>query len=274
MHSLIHIPSHRELIRSCHILFGLEVQATPAFLNYLQISGIKTAFRQKAFATHPDIVTRDSSLVTNCSSHSFQDVKEAYDLLTGYIHRREKSSHLHKPYGSAPFTRQNYSACNGNRNDTVFSSSARMSGKNIPPGTGFQNNRTRSFFQGTLPPYPLLFGRFLYYSGIISWFNISQALVWQKTQRPLVGELSRKLGWLTMLETMQILKNGKNCQFGETAVQMGFLSDLQIRSILLRQKQLHKKIGSFFLEHDILTPEELQFLIVQQRLHNARYAPN
>lgn len=274
MRDLIHIPSHRELIRSCHILFGLEVQATPAFLNYLQLSGIKTAFRQKAFATHPDIIARDCSLASNGSSHSFQDVKEAYDFLTGYIHRREKSSRLHKPYGSASFTPQNFSASNGNRHDHFFTDSTRMSGKNFPPGSGFQNNRTRSFFQGTPPPYPLLFGRFLYYSGIISWFNISQALVWQKTQRPLVGELSRKMGWLTMLETMQILKNGRNSQFGETAVQMGFLSEVQIRSILLRQKQLHKKIGSFFLEHDILTPEELQFLIVQQRLHNARFASN
>lgn len=274
MHSLIHIPSHREIIRSCHILFGLEVQATPAFLNYLQLSGVKTAFRRKAFATHPDIVTRDPSMVAGCSSHSFQDVKEAYDLLTGYIHRREKSTRLHKPYGATPFVRQNYPAGNGNRHDTVFTSGQGMSGKNTHPGSGFQNNRTRSFFQGTLPPYPLLFGRFLYYSGIISWFNISQALVWQKTQRPLVGELGRRMGWLTMLETMQILKKGKNSQFGETALQMGFLSELQIRSILLRQKQLHKKIGSFFLEHDILSPEELQFLVVQQRLHNARYSPN
>jgi hypothetical protein len=49
-----HSSSHSELYHACRILFGTELQCSPEFLDYLQISGVKSAFRRRAMETHPD----------------------------------------------------------------------------------------------------------------------------------------------------------------------------------------------------------------------------
>ena len=42
------------ITEACTILFGEEFAADTATLNYLQVSGIKTAFREKVKECHPD----------------------------------------------------------------------------------------------------------------------------------------------------------------------------------------------------------------------------
>ena len=46
---------HKELFKACNILFGSEIDTNMDFLYYIQTNGIKSAYRKKAFQTHPDL---------------------------------------------------------------------------------------------------------------------------------------------------------------------------------------------------------------------------
>jgi len=41
------------LFSACRVLFGPQVEITLEFLNYLQESGVKDAYRRRARETHP-----------------------------------------------------------------------------------------------------------------------------------------------------------------------------------------------------------------------------
>ena len=48
------VVAEEELYRSCRIIFGRDLKVSPDFLQYLQLSGIKKAYRKKALEFHPD----------------------------------------------------------------------------------------------------------------------------------------------------------------------------------------------------------------------------
>lgn len=58
--------------------------------------------------------------------------------------------------------------------------------------------------------------------------------------------------------------------FGQTAVQLGLLNQSQLQILIAHQARLQKKIGEFFLEHNLLPPEKLRRLIIEHQKHNDR----
>ena len=99
---------------------------------------------------------------------------------------------------------------------------------------------------------------------------IVQALVWQRSQRPRLGEIGRRLGMLNEEDIQQILKIRTVFQpFGESAVKLGLLTDMQLRTLISYQQRLQKKIGQYFVEKNIVQPAEFNELLKKFRRHNA-----
>jgi hypothetical protein len=264
-----------DLVRACRILFGSDLQINRDFLEYLQLAGVKSAFRKKAIETHPDKVAGKGELIRSRHAALFMEVQQAYRDLALFLEAREKGfrlppqSTLHRP----PFT---HAAADRGRRP--------QERQKADPGARWQPGKahggrpdaaagTGRFYQGPLPERPLRFGHFLYYSGAISWQMIIEAIIWQRAQRPRLGQLGQRFGWLTVPEVIEILRDSKLAQpFGQTAINLGLLNERQVKLLLLQQQRLHKKFGEFFLHEKILTANQLQELLVRFKEHNARLA--
>ena len=62
-------------------------------------------------------------------------------------------------------------------------------------------------WQGGLPRKQLLLGRFLYYSGVISMTSLIEAIVWQKSKRPMVGKIAVRWDWLDQTISGQLFSD-------------------------------------------------------------------
>ncbi len=134
--------------------------------------------------------------------------------------------------------------------------------------------RTRKNLQpaGTiLPEKQLLFGRFLYHTGIVDFRQIVQALAWQKTGRLKLGELAVKFGYLDRNAVNVILNrtsDSGNSRFGRTAWELGLLTQDEIQKLLQYQRRQQKKIGQFFVEQGVINRVELDVLLSRWQEHN------
>lgn len=123
--------------------------------------------------------------------------------------------------------------------------------------------------RNVLPEKQLLFGRFLYYTGIVGSRQIIQALAWQKSGRLKVGELAVRLGYLQR-DSINVILNSAcgNSRFGVTAWELGLLQKNEIQKILQYQRRQQKKIGQFFVEQGVINRAELEVLLSRCRDHN------
>lgn len=245
------IATERALFHACAIIFGPGIHISREFLEYLQLSGIKSAYRRRAMETHPDRAVMADEQSKRERHDLFHSVQQAYENLLAFHDAREKGLRLFPAPG------------HGRRPDR-----APWQRDSAAPGRPSSWNST-DLYQGPLPNRPLLLGHFLYYSGRISWRTIIQALVWQRTQRPRLGELGIRFGLLAEHDILHILRNRlPRRSFGQTALDLLLLSEPQLQFLLLRQKQLQKKFGGYFLEKNIFTPAELRELLRQCQRHN------
>nr|MBF0223802.1 DnaJ domain-containing protein [Desulfobulbaceae bacterium] len=281
-----------ELMRSCQILFGSDKNITRSFLEYIQLSGIKSAYRKKAFETHPDVVASKQGQTDDQNGDLFQIVQQAYENLRCYLQAREQGFrfksparpiHTVHPQRPAPRNASHQSAASHKTAKKQWSGAQKNSSAHAETSAkcgGFKqthsNRYTNSSSQtvgASIPSRQLLFGHYLYYSGIANWHTIVKAIVWQRTERPRVGEIAHKYGWLTNKDILTILKGRKlSDSFGKSAVAMGLLTEGQLRIILLQQKTLQKKFGQYFIHNKLLTPFELQRLVHRFYTHNTTFS--
>jgi hypothetical protein len=124
-----------------------------------------------------------------------------------------------------------------------------------------------------MPSRPLLFGHYLYYSGAITWRTIVAALIWQRKQRPRLGELGYRLGWLRPHDIQSIVCDRHDpLPFGESAIQRGLLTAMQVRVLLYRQQQSQRKFGEYFLEKRLMSGAGLERRLHEFHTHNGRFA--
>lgn len=283
------VAAEQELYRACRIIFGPDLTVSREFLEYIQFSGVKSAFRKKAMETHPDRLTGHDDLARKRSAHMFHAVQQAYEKLMQYLEAREKGFRFHGRGPSSPAT-----CCPARRSPYQTkpqrgkgpAAKYKFSGpgpirqkKNKTGGSHPEGESQRSFdgqnlYRGPLPNRQLLFGHYLYYAGQVSWQSVIKALMWQKAQRPRLGEIARERGWLSSDEIFLVLKScaGSSLPFGQQALQQGLLTKAQLLTLLFEQRRQHKKVGEFFVKHNMLTSQQLQVLLDRFQHHNARLA--
>ncbi|MCF6179107.1 MAG: J domain-containing protein [Geopsychrobacter sp.] len=235
--------SETEAYRACRILFGTDLELNRSFLQYLQPSGAHSAYRKKAKSTHPDS--------HHCTTHEnhhqnrlFQDLNQAHQLVQNYLRQRE-----------------------------LLASRKQSSTNHRSPKATRPAHRSSSTNpeQRRVPTRPLQFGLYLYYRGIIPFKMLFTALAWQRQQRPAMGQIAQRWGWLQEQEVGQILACRKIGPFGERAEHLGLLSALQVRAILLHQRTRQEKLGNYFIAQGLLTPRKISQLLSDLSEHNLKY---
>ncbi len=88
---------------------------------------------------------------------------------------------------------------------------------------------------------------FSYYQGKVSYRQLIEALVWQRRQRPTLGALAQKWGWLSEAKINQILQHrGRAVRFGKKAIELGYLRPHQVDALLQHQRSLQTANRSLF----------------------------
>lgn len=260
----------QELYRSCRILFGSELEIGRDFLHYLRYSGLKKAYRLKARQTHPDLVAADQPSAGNNCLPDFVSVHQAYENLRVYLERRDLGFRF---FSTTPPPQSGFGPASSWRSTSEQFRQQRWARSESPGAGAAQHGGDSPFtrlYHGPVPPIRLRLGNFLYYSGLIDWMTVARALIWQRSQRPRLGELARRLGWLTEEEVWQVLTSRQlQEKFGDSAVRRQKLTAKQLSSLIIYQKFLQKKLGEFFLEQQLFTRAELDELVRRQREHNA-----
>lgn len=259
-----------ELFRSCEILFGANLAVSSEFLDYLQISGVKSAFRKRAMETHPDRQVAENRLPYQNSAAHFHSVYEAYTHLMGFLEEKETK----RKFSGKPQTMATGSA---NHSSPVHDRPRSYPWQKIKPidlaraqhrDGRFTN--TEKYYNGPLPGRPLLFGHFLYYSGLINWRTITKILTWQRIGRPRIGELGRRSGIFDQQDIATILHSKQpGSPFGATAVRLGMLSEYQLKVLIFNQQRLQKRFGTILLENNLIEAHELRELLNRFDHHNA-----
>lgn len=131
------------------------------------------------------------------------------------------------------------------------------------------------YFERAIPTRQLPFGQFLYYAGRISWKQLIDALVWQRQQRPPIGQLARRWGMLTEWQVEAVLDSRQtsgryDVKFGDYAHEMGYLSASDLTALIGRMKMLQKPIGQYFIEAGVFDATGLAQLLTAHRRHNWR----
>ncbi len=234
-----------EVYRACRTLFGSEMQVNRNFLSYLQPSGVRSAYRRQAKEIHPDRFAVAAADIKKKHHHLFQDLNQAHQTIQRFLKLRQSN----KPVWTTPTATQRPAAS----------------------GPWRHNSRDHQPHH-SLPPYPLQFGLFLYYLGIVTFKELISAITFQRRQRPQIGEIAKRWGWLNDHHVRQIIAHrGKPLRFGEKAEQLGLLTSVQVRTLLYHQRTRQQQLGEYFVEQGLLDSNRLQDLLRQLAEHNRKY---
>lgn len=243
-----------DLLNACNTIFGSEVTASMDFLNYLQTSGLKTAYRKRALETHPD---RALALGAHegIMNEKFKEVKAAYEMLRTFIEESNKKIIKTTGYNEQK-TRKKRTASQKQQYN-------------------HKKGRTDHFYTGKIPNRELLIGQYLYYSGAISWRVLIEAISWQIKHRPRIGQLAVDWGIITHYEIAKILsKKAWNEKFGECALRTGYITAFEHIALLGKQKGIQSPICHYFIKKKILSPSQISSCLRKQAIHNLNISRN
>jgi hypothetical protein len=244
--------SEANILSACRTLFGPETRVSQQFLLSLKPNFLKTVFRKRALETHPDFFADHSPTIQRKQTEKFQVVNEAYRIIRAYCERRDRER-AHRPYPAKEAV-----------------SKAASTDAEPRPALPVHDSGLR--YRGPVPDRPLEIGRYLYYRGRVPYHVLLNALQWQMRQRPSIGAIARRWGWLDDRTVYAILSfRGTQRLFCQRAVHLGVLSSYQVRSLLGYQRTLQKKLGQYFVEQGHLLREDMEQLAAEHARHNARF---
>ncbi|MDA3903940.1 MAG: J domain-containing protein [Desulfuromusa sp.] len=234
-----------EVFRACRTLFGSKLQLDRDFLFYLQPAGVRSAYRKRAKTTHPDRFAVSSGDTRTKQHRMFQDLNQAHQTVLTYLKQRNL------------FSSANFSC----------SYSTYTPAKQRPQAPPDQQQR-----RGPLPTRPLQFGLFLYYLGVIPFHAMIAVITWQRQQRPALGMIARRWGWLNEGNIQQIIHHRSGFRkFGERAEHLGLLNQRQVRTLLFHQRSQQKQMGQYFVEQGYFNEATLNQLLLQLAEHNQTF---
>ncbi|MDY6934145.1 MAG: J domain-containing protein [Spirochaetota bacterium] len=244
MNGKSHKPVDDEIINAFLLLFDPIRKVSPNLISGLKQEEIKTAYRKKAFETHPD---RAKSIGESESdmAERFKQVNLAYEKLYSFLENNLSS-----------LNNINSSESDHNSNK---SNSKRKKWASDP------------FYNGIIPNMELLIGQFIYYSGYISWGTLIQAIVWQRRQRPLFGQIAIDWNILSEEEIREILqvKTYKD-KIGEYALRNDYISLFEYMAIMGKQRNLQRPIGEYFIQNGFVNSKNMESMVKRLQVHNRR----
>jgi hypothetical protein len=256
------LPTESMIFAAFRVLFAFDMEVNGEILRSVELPEIKKAYRRRALDTHPDrFVSGDEGLRKDCTER-FIEVSEAYETLSTYLSLRDKGFEL-RPNDGGGHERP--------RNNRPFRWQRPKSTRRFyDPGReafGF------SFWEKEVPLRRLRFGEFLYFSGVIPWSFLIKALVWQKKQRPRMGEIAQRWRWFTESQITWVLKDRRPGELiGEALLRRRLISPFQLSVLLWQQKKLQKPIGEYFVHQGLLTGKEVWRYLQRQETHNVGFS--
>jgi hypothetical protein len=264
-----------ELFEACETIFGPEVNVSIEFLEYLQPIGIKTAYRKRALETHPDRAKALGSFARDLNTE-FIDVNQAYEKLLLFVETNNGST-LSTPSFNDFKTRQapSYQSPEKSSYTSSYQNTRQHKGrqKKSHDEQRYTNKRSKShpdhFYTGSVPEGSHMIGQFLYYSGLISWRTLIEAICWQRRQRPQIGQIAIAWGMISSQDVIRILTDRTlNERFGESALRIGYISNFEQLALVGKQRQLQRPLGEYFIESGILSATDIMTMANKQRLQN------
>jgi len=242
--------SRDELLEACCLLFGTRLDHS--FLEHVQESGLRAAWRRTALQTHPDRTTDGVGKIRN--GERFIEARRAYCLLQEYLggraaHRDPAATRPAGPGAHRPAQRP-----------------AQRSHPQRPAPHRHGERRPAA----TVPRRRLRLGEFLYHSRVITFSALIETLVSQRRQRERFCEIVRRWCYLSEPAVQTLLARRRPLErIGETAERLRLLTPLQVR-LVLRFQQLHQEpLGELFVRRGLLTARHLEEQLSRLVAHNA-----
>jgi len=239
--------SKANLFNAYHVLFGYEKEVSIELLKQLRQPALKTVYWKKALETHPDR-SKVLGKIKAEMGERFKEVTLAYENLNSIL-----------------------------KDDRIDILDDETGIQRKSPERSAKVNKKRwgsdRFYKGWLPKRRLLIGQFLYYSGCISWGNLIGAIIWQKKQRPMIGQIALNWGMLSSCDIRRILTERNREQrhkekFGEYAWRKGYITSFELLALLGKQRLLQRRIGEYFIEQGLLCAWEIDDMVAKQNVHN------
>lgn len=255
-----------ELIRACGIIYGPARTVDGDFLRALDVSCLKSAYRRRALATHPDLVARESPEVQRRYADSFQEATRCYRMLCDYLKRRPRRSAFSDAMQKV---RWNGFRPRASRSNAAASAAARAS--DDPNSNGFDRGGTLR--RRHMPPWKMRFGEYLFFSGKITWDQLIKAICQQKRDRPRLGDVAKRWGWISEEQIRQLLQERlQGERIGELFLRKKVMTSFRLGMLLSHQRRNSRKLGDYFVRRGLLTPEDVSSCLMAQCLHNRRFA--
>ncbi|MBU3946703.1 MAG: J domain-containing protein [Proteobacteria bacterium] len=249
MQNILH---NQDILNAYSVIFGPVVGISIDAIMGIPPVKLKTAYRKKAFETHPDRFLIVGKMKKEMNEQ-FIELNLAYETLQTALNK------------FSPLVKKNNNSTKKEEHKKKSSTASTC------------KNTADHFYRGLLPKRKLLIGQFLYYSGIVSWKTLIDALTRQKMQRPPVGQIALKWGILSRNDIHAILKQRAierefEKRFVEYAYLKGYLTSFQRLALLGKQRSLQRPIGEFFVEKGILMSKDVELLVKKLQLHNHKAA--
>jgi hypothetical protein len=271
-----------DLQQAIHLFFAEKILSRngPCFYR-IDMEEIKKEFRKKAMRFHPDRAAMWGESRRRLEE-KFKELNDAYGILKSAFANRDlilRSQAGHR--GSAREKSGLFSQASGNRAEFgARQDPAPPGSRGAGPLSGASPEfrpiqRNSFFFKGKVPLRYLRLGEYLFYSRIIPWHNLINAIVWQHRMRPRLGEIAVELDFLRRGDILTILQSKHFKEpFGHAAVRLGFLTDYRRFVLLGRQRGYPFPLGRYFLDFNILDKAALERYLRENRLHNFHYPPH
>ncbi len=245
--------SESDLLKACSVLFGSGTDLGRDFLYYLQPSGIKTAYRRRALLTHPDTAAHREGQ-SDSLTEQFIEASNAYEQLLGFVLNRDRVRLVPGTEKPAPRPAQHRRQHAGR--------------VHTPP----RREHASGIYCGSVPKRSLLFGQYLFYTGEVQWEALIRAIIWQRRQRPRIGDIALRQGLLDERQVKDVLDARKLGEHtGEAAMRLRYLSRAQLHYLILHQRRQQLPFGEFFVRENLISRPRLFRVLSEFNAHNHIY---
>ena len=108
------------------------------------------------------------------------------------------------------------------------------------------------------PRTPQMLGRYLLAQGRITLSELTDAILWQRAQRPAVGRIAQEWRILSQEQVVQVLRDKPyNEFFCDYAVRVGLMTAFHRTAIIAKQRKMQRQIGEYFVERGLLSRDEV-----------------